>query len=116
MELRVERRTALYAALSRLQAALELADLWEEERPADDALASELPFSYDTLCLHQWLQWRFIPRIRGILDRNEVLPTACAIYPYAEDQLDEAELVQAEVLMVIRELDELISARGEQAH
>jgi len=103
------RRTELYAALNRLQAALVTAELWEGERPPDRDLASEQPFCHDTLELHQWLQWRFIPRLRGILDGFGKLPEACAIYPYAEDRFDTKDGRHGELLHAIRSVDELIS-------
>jgi len=109
MDIEPHRRAALYAALNRLQAALETAELWEEERPPEEELQSRQPFCYDTLLVHQWLQWRFIPRLRAILDRHGALPETCAIYPYAEDFLDAEDERHGELLRVIRLLDELIT-------
>jgi uncharacterized protein YqcC (DUF446 family) len=110
MEIEPQRRAALYAALNRLQSALQGAELWEDERPGDRELQSQQPFCYDTLMLHQWLQWRFIPRLRGILDRNGKLPETCAIYPYAEDFFDSDNAHRGELLRAILRLDELINA------
>jgi AmpD protein/tRNA pseudouridine65 synthase len=110
MQIEPQRRAALYAALNRLQSALQGAELWEDERPADRELESEQPFCYDTLMIHQWLQWRFIPRLRAILDQNGKLPESCAIYPYAEDFFDIHDARHGELLRAIQRLDELINA------
>jgi uncharacterized protein YqcC (DUF446 family) len=101
-------RTELYVALGRLEEALQAGELWEEERPSSTALASEQPFCYDTLYLHQWLQWRFIPRLRGILDSHGQLPESSAILPYAEECLREVRN-DHEVLAALRRLDRLLT-------
>lgn len=91
-------------------------DLWEAEPPPREALASEQPFSYDTMLFHQWLQWLFIPRMRAILAGHGHLPTESAIFPYAtdclRDSLRDRDQDADELLFLIQTFDELISGRG----
>ncbi|MEC8429313.1 MAG: YqcC family protein, partial [Pseudomonadota bacterium] len=46
----------LHSALIDLQCELKNLNLWETQRPADEALASTQPFCIDTLSFPQWLQ------------------------------------------------------------
>ena len=73
------------------------------------ALASEQPFSYDTMMFHQWLQWLFIPRMRAILAGHGHLPRESAILPYAADCLSSYDQAPDELLFLIQTFDELIS-------
>jgi uncharacterized protein YqcC (DUF446 family) len=114
MAVDTNRRTEVYLALGRLEAALADADLLTDDAPPRDLLLSPQPFSFDTLSCGQWLQWQFIPRMRALIERGEALPASCAIYPYAEECLQSHEHDVAEVLLAIRELDTLISGAALQ--
>ncbi len=115
MPTEMNRRTDVYLALGRLETALADAELWTEETPPPERMGSPQPFSFDTLSCGQWLQWQFIPRMRALIERGEPLPASCAIHPYAEEALRGHEQDIAEVLLVIRELDTLISGQSPDA-
>ncbi|MDM8545439.1 YqcC family protein [Candidatus Venteria ishoeyi] len=68
-----------------IEAELRILDIWDKQQPAPAALQSTTPFCYDTLYLHQWLQWIFIPGIKNLLENNAALPANCAIAPLAEE-------------------------------
>ena len=71
-------------ALNALELGLRELGLWSDVRPEPNALASTMPFCYDTLELEQWLQFIFLGRMREILEQGDSLPESCAIYPYVE--------------------------------
>jgi uncharacterized protein YqcC (DUF446 family) len=106
-----DRQRALSVVVDALESTLRRMHLWEPLRPDAVRLASTQPFSFDTLRFHQWLQWQLIPRMRQILDRGGVLPTASAIHPYAEECVAELGENPAELLFLIGHFDALI--RGE---
>ena len=105
-------RRAVADVLARLQQELQRLELWESTPPAEHRLASDQPFSWDTLGFHQWLQWRFMPRMGAVLEGREAWPLACAIHPYAEECLAARHDDARELLFLIETLDELVSGDG----
>ncbi|RMO75178.1 YqcC family protein [Pseudomonas syringae group genomosp. 3] len=57
---------------------------WDATPPSEQALASQEPFSVDTLEFAQWLQWIFLPRMKIILENDLPLPNASGILEMAE--------------------------------
>ena len=51
--------------LQQLEDELRGQSLWSAVAPSPEAMASTMPFMYDTLKLQQWLQWVFLPRLRA---------------------------------------------------
>ena len=51
--------------------------MWDKVPPPPEALASEQPFSIDTLTLPQWLQFIFLPTLYRLLDEGQPLPGRC---------------------------------------
>ena len=98
---------ALIQVVDDLEAELRRIHLWESEPPSDASLSSTKPFCFDTLELSQWLQWRLIPRMRGIFAGYGDLPTESAIYPLAEDCCEHLE-DPSRLLMLIERFDRLI--------
>lgn len=62
------------------------ASLWTEQPPSQEAMASTMPFMYDTMHIEQWLQWVFMPRLHALLDGNASLPGNCSVQPLAEHE------------------------------
>jgi uncharacterized protein YqcC (DUF446 family) len=91
--------------LEQMEAELRRLGLWEEEAPADEDLASPLPFAHDRLEFHQWLQWILLPRMRQLCRDASPLPTASAIAPMAEVQLAPWGSDAGPLLSLLRELD-----------
>lgn len=106
-------RDAVAEVLLRMRVELQRLDLWESSPPAAHRLTSAQPFSWDTLMFHQWLQWRFIPRMSRAVDGREIWPRDSAIYPYAEECFAAREHEVRELLFLIATLVELISGRRE---
>lgn len=81
--------------------------LWQAESPSLEALASPQPFCYDTLELHQWLQFIFLPRMYELVELRQPLPAACAIAPMAEE-FYKSRLAEVQPLLVqLRRMDRL---------
>lgn len=84
--------------------------LWAPVPPAAARIESSVPFSYDTLDWHQWLQWRFVPRMRALLDARAPLPDSSAIRPYVESCLDPVDSdAPGRLLGLLGDFDALIS-------
>jgi uncharacterized protein YqcC (DUF446 family) len=78
--------TTLRHQLEQLEAALRAASLWGAQAPSEQAMASTMPFMYDTMPVEQWLQWVFLPRMHALLDAQAALPTSCSVQPLAEHE------------------------------
>lgn len=110
-----QQRRAVATVLVRLQRELQRLGLWDAAPPSDHELTSEQPFSWDTLGFHQWLQWRFLPRMDDVLAGREDWPLHCAIHPYAEECLAVRPEDTRELLFLIETLDQLVSGDGSAA-
>lgn len=78
--------TLLRQQLQQLEAAMRAASLWSAQPPSETAMASTMPFMYDTLQIEEWLQWVFVPRLYALLDANASLPTSCSVHPLVEHE------------------------------
>ena len=99
-------------ALNQLEIGLRQLGLWSETRPDVDALASTMPFCYDTLEIEQWLQFIFLGRMREILEQGDVLPDSCAIYPYVEMLSGAGKPVHPKLAELIQEVDRSITGES----
>ncbi len=72
--------------LQQLEAELQVQKLWSAAAPDPKALESTTPFMYDTLKLHEWLQWVFIPRLRAVIEAKGSLPHQSHVYPLADHE------------------------------
>lgn len=78
--------TTLREQLQQLEVELRAASLWSVQPPPPEAMASTMPFMYDTLRIEEWLQWVFVPRLHALLDANAGLPGNCSVQPLAEHE------------------------------
>lgn len=105
-----EHHRAMRALLTDLEAEMHRRGLWSAQPPAPEAMASVMPFMYDTLRLHQWLQWVFVPRTRALIDAGARLPGNCHIHPLAEHEFARLDDVDTTVLLeLVRQVDELMN-------
>jgi uncharacterized protein YqcC (DUF446 family) len=72
------------ALLQLIEAEMMRRQLWSEQPPGAEALASAQPFCVDTLSFEQWLQFVFVPTLHGIIASGDSLPETCAVAPMAE--------------------------------
>lgn len=98
--------------IEKIETEMSAIGIWGEASPSAEALASSMPFCYDTLEFGEWLQWIFLPRIKQLIDQQMPLPGKCDIAPLAEVWLNERGFAQkAEgLLLIIREFDQLVSS------
>lgn len=92
-----------------IEAELRYLGLWEQEEPDEEALASTEPFCVDTLDLHQWLQFVFLPRMYLIVEARDMLPSECGIAPMAEEFYRGAELPVESLIVALHRVDRLLS-------
>ena len=94
---------AAHQQLNRLLLAVEQElremQLWDQQRPSAEALASNEPFAIDKLSFNQWLRFIFLPRMAGIVKAESVLPENCSVAPMAEEfykaeQVDAISLIR----------------------
>lgn len=81
---------------------------WDEVSPGAEALASQEPFSVDTLEFEQWLQWIFLPRMKVILEQNLPLPSASGILAMAEMVYAQRPGQGQQLQRLLAEFDQLI--------
>ncbi|WP_295801591.1 YqcC family protein [uncultured Microbulbifer sp.] len=88
-----------------LEAELRRLDLWQDQLPPEEALASTQPFCVDTLTLPQWLQFVFLPRMRYLLEAELPLPQNCGIAPMAEEFFRGSDIGVADLIAKLQEID-----------
>ncbi|MBV8246828.1 MAG: YqcC family protein [Comamonas sp.] len=92
--------------LQQLQAELQAQQLWSATAPSPKALESTVPFMYDTLQLHEWLQWVFIPRLQALIDAKGSLPHQSHIHPLAEHEWEKRnDFDKRQLLRLINRID-----------
>ena len=101
--------TGVAALLIDSEAELRQLGLWDKLSPSPEALASEQPFSIDTLTLPQWLQFIFQPTIYQLLEQGQPLPDRCGIAPMAEEYFRGLGLASAPLEQALLEMDKLLS-------
>lgn len=109
-------RDQLCGLLDEVEDELQHLCLWRDERPAERALQSCLPFCVDTLPFDQWLQWVLLPQMRHLLSLHAPLPEACAIAPMAELTYEESTLDTRRLQGLLDAIDRLVSAHPGQCH
>lgn len=104
--------------LNDLQHILVSQQLWQEQPPSQEALASEMPFCYDTMAFPEWIQWLFIPKLRALAAQPDSWPPTCAVAPMAEEYFKALPEASAKghqgwvgVIAKLREIDALITER-----
>jgi len=94
--------------LDELEAELKALDFWSDMAPSPQALASEQPFSVDTLSLSEWLQWIYIQRLRALMEAGLPLPAGAHVKPYAEEALKQERQRTGQLLRIIDQIDEYL--------
>ncbi|WP_120971895.1 YqcC family protein [Comamonas sp. lk] len=99
--------------LQQLEAELQAQQLWSATAPNPKALESTMPFMYDTLQLHEWLQWVFLPRLRALIDAKGQLPHQSHIHPLAEHEWEKrSDFDKRQLLLVLSRIDGSINGCG----
>ena len=104
--------TTLRQHLQQLEADLRTAALWTEQPPSETAMASTMPFMYDTLQIEEWLQWVFVPRLHALIDGGHALPGECSVQPLAEHEWTQRTVPQHQAaLRQLALIDALLSGK-----
>ena len=99
-----------------IEAELRQLGLWDRQPPSPEALASDQPFSIDTLTLPQWLQFIFLPTIYRLLEEGQPLPQRCGIAPMAEEYFRGLGMASAALERALLQVDELLSRDSDDGH
>ena len=78
-----------------------------EQPPHDRAFDSELPFCCDQMQFHEWVQFVLIPGTRYSLSMRQPPPYRSPLSVVAETEMAGLSQDTNELLLAIRELDEL---------
>lgn len=105
-------RPRLTDLLSQLQALLIELGLWQTQSPSTEALASGQPFCIDTLELHQWLQFIFIPRLNSMMAQGQRLPGDSGVAAMAEEVYRADARIAKPLCALLQKID---SALAQQA-
>jgi uncharacterized protein YqcC (DUF446 family) len=105
-------RDRLGELLRALEAELRAQGRWEKQTPPAEALASTQPFAVDTLSFDQWLQWILLPRMNELLVLQLPLPANSAIAPMAEEVYETGDSGAVRIIMIIADIDLLLSKDG----
>ncbi len=97
--------------LNDLEMTLRALQLWQDERPSEEALASTQPFAIDTLEFHQWLQFILLERLNMMIAMGHPLPTSVSIYPMATEVYKEDLISMSALLDAIARLDQALSGK-----
>lgn len=100
---------SLADALIDIEAELRVLQLWQEQEPPEEALASVQPFAVDTLSFPQWLQFIFIPRMYYLLEEDLDLPGNCGIAPMAEQYFSVLNLHASPLITHLTRIDDLLT-------
>jgi uncharacterized protein YqcC (DUF446 family) len=89
----------LASLLQAVEKELRAMQLWDQQIPSAQALASSEPFAIDQLSFNQWLQFIFLPKMTEIVDAASALPESCSTAPMAEEfyraeQVDAISLIR----------------------
>lgn len=102
-------RTEVSALLIDIEAELRQLGLWDKLPPSPEALASDQPFSIDTLTMPQWLQFIFLPTLYSLLEAGQPLPGRCGVAPMAEEYFRGMGLATASLEQALQSMDRLLS-------
>ena len=97
------------ALLGELETELKQQHLWASAPPDAAALASSLPFCYDTMPLENWLQFIFLPRMQALLDARLSLPAKISVLPIAEQAFSHLGAQAYPLLHIIKQIDDTLS-------
>ena len=93
--------------IDRIEILLQSLCLYSQQAPTESAMKSTMPFCYDEMKFHEWLQWVLIPRTRDLISTGQPLPSVSNIYAIAEIELLALPQDTDELLSAVQKLDEL---------
>lgn len=105
-------KIAIAELLIDIEAQLRRLGQWDKLPPPPEALASDQPFSIDTLTLPQWLQFIFLPTLYQLLEDGQPLPGRCGIAPMAGEYFRGLGIASTELERTLLKMDEILSGES----
>lgn len=101
----------IHACLQSLEQALTAADLWSDNPPTAEQLASREPFCVDTMPFEAWLQWLFIPKMRELLAMPHFngMPNRSDIHTMVDYVFQSYDEDTDAVVVLIKKIDQLLN-------
>lgn len=82
--------------------------LWSPHRPSKEAMADTSPFCCESMSFENWLQYVFIPKMRGLIAESQSLPSNIAIAPMAH-HIWSAHSERHSLITILNDLDIFLS-------
>jgi len=106
-----DRTARVSTLLIAIREEMEAKQLWGEQSPSAEALASTQPFCVDTLTFSEWIQWLMIPRLQMMITQQMPLPQNSNIHAMAEEVFKTLATDTALLEELIRQLDDALNVR-----
>jgi len=71
------------AKIAEIEDEMKRVDLWQSEPLQPEQYQFTRAFGGDTMSFEQWLQFIFIPRVKGIIESRDTFPTSSSVGTYA---------------------------------
>lgn len=98
-------------SLLRIEIELRRLSAWSEMPPPAEALQSVQPFCIDTLEFVEWLQFIFLPRMKALIERGQVLPSVSGMAPMAEEYFQDKSWSGEFLIRELQVVDQLLSTQ-----
>lgn len=96
------------STLMNISAEMSQLNIWQQNRPSEQALSSLQPFCIDTLDFSQWLQFVFIERLHDMIAQQQPLPTQSNVSAMAEEYFKSQAVNSSQLLSLIKQVDQLL--------
>ena len=93
-----------------VEASLRQMNLWSDESPSPEAMASTEPFAIDTMGFEQWLQFIFLPIMYQLIESGQPFPPECSIAPMAEEYFRGSDMPSRSLQRALVEIDRLLTS------
>jgi uncharacterized protein YqcC (DUF446 family) len=108
-ELELKKRRLILPLLTALEDELRDKGLWQEIKPAQQALDSREPFAIDSLSFVQWLQFVFLDKMVQLVRLPHPLPSTMLVLPMAQEYFKDLPGNSAEITNIIGRIDLLFN-------
>ena len=95
------------AKVTAIEAEMKRSGLWQSDPLAPEQYAFQQAFAMDTMAFSQWLQFIFIPRVRGIIQTRGEFPSSSSVGAQAIREFDGFEEA-AELVSILSGFDSLL--------
>ncbi|MEO5951178.1 MAG: YqcC family protein, partial [Chloroflexia bacterium] len=97
---------AVESKLEEIEAELKRVGFWREEPLPEEAYNFSMAFALDTMPFAWWLEFVFIPRVRGIIAEKGKFPSSSNVGAQATREYD-TENDASQLVILLNEFDDL---------